>query len=336
VGTDVHERQRQRKGQRRSNESIDRQRRKQMLALVNTPTKQTPVELHDVAEPGAAPDQAVVAVQAFSLNRGELSLLKSRPEGWRPGQDIAGIIVQPAADGSGPGKGTRVVGLVDNGGWAQRVAVPTARMAVLPDTVSFAAAATLPVAGLTALRTVRLGGALLGRRVLITGAAGGVGRFAVQLAALSGAEVTGVAGRPERVTDLRERGAHTVVINIQEATGLFDLILESVGGASLATAITLVAPEGTLVMFGNSSGENTTISFQSFVGHHGARLIPFFSYLAGPPASFGADLAVLVSLIEAGKLTPPIGLEESWHNFGPATTALRDRQVQGKAVFHVD
>lgn len=307
-----------------------------MLALVNTPTKQTPVELRDVAEPEEAPDQAVVAVQAFSLNRGELSLLKSRPEGWRPGQDIAGIIVQPAADGSGPARNTRVVGLVDNAGWAQRAAVPTARMAVLPDTVSFAAAATLPIAGLTALRTVRLGGALLGRRVLITGAAGGVGRFAVQLAALAGAEVTGVVGRPERMTGLRERGAHTVVTNIQEASGLFDLILESVGGSSLATAITLVAPEGTLVVFGNSSGEDTTISFQSFVGHHGARLTPFFSYLAGPPASFGADLAVLVSLIEAGKLTPPIGLEESWRNFGPATTALRDRRVQGKAVFHIN
>jgi NADPH:quinone reductase len=307
-----------------------------MLALVNTPTKQTPVELREVAEPEAAADEAIVAVQAFSLNRGELALLKSRPEGWRPGQDIAGIVVQPAADGSGPGKGKRVVGLVDNGGWAQRVAGPTARMAVLPDTVSFAAAATLPIAGLTALRTVRLGGALLGRRVLITGAAGGVGRFAVQLAALAGAEVTGVVGRAERATGLRERGATALITNMQEANGLFDLILESVGGASLAAAISLIAPEGTIVVFGNSSGEDTTISFQSFVGHHGARLIPFFSYLAGPPASFGADLAVLVSLIAAGKLTPQIGLEESWHNLGQAINVLRDRRVNGKAVFHID
>src|SRR5258706_9810551 len=307
-----------------------------MLAFVNTPSAPLPVELREVAEPQPAADEALVEVHAFSLNRGELFLLAMRPEGWRLGQDVAGVVVQAAADGSGPKEGTRVVALVDGGGWAQRVAAPTARMAALPDNVSFASAATLPVSGLTALRTVRLGGALLGRRVLITGAAGGVGSFAVQLAALAGAEVTGVVGRPERATHLTERGAHTVVTNIQEATGLFDLILESVGGASLAAAIRLVAPEGTLVMFGNSSGEDTTISFQSFVGHHGARLTPFFSYLAGPPASFGADLAVLVSLIEAGKLTPPIGLEDSWHNFGPATTALRDRQVQGKAVFHVD
>jgi NADPH2:quinone reductase len=119
-------------------------------------------------------------------------------------------------------------------------------MAALPDNVSFASAATLPVSGLTALRTVRLGGALLGRRVLITGAAGGVGSFAVQLAALAGAEVTGVVGRPERAAGLAERGATAVVTHIQEAEGLFDLILESAGGSSLAGAISKVAPGGTL------------------------------------------------------------------------------------------
>ena len=305
-----------------------------MLALVNTPTKQTAVELRDIAEPEAAADEVIVAVQTFSLNRGELYLLKSRPEGWRPGQDIAGIVVQTAEDGSGPGEGTRIVGLVDSAGWAQRVAVSTKRLAVLPDTVSFAAAATLPVAGRTALRMVRLGGSLLGRRVLITGAAGGVGRFAVQLAALAGAEVTGIVGRPERAAGLRELGAAAVITDIQEADGLFDLILESVGGSSLAAAVRLVAPEGTIVVFGNTSGEDTTINFQSFVGHQGARLTPFFSYLSGSPASFGIDLASLVSLIEKGKLNPQIGLEESWHKLGQTLAALRDRRVNWKAVFH--
>ena len=92
----------------------------------------------------------MMEVHAFSLNRGELALLANRPEGWRPGQDVAGVVVQPAADGSGPEKGTSVVALVDGAGWSQHVAAPTARMAVLPDNVSFASAATLPVAGLTA------------------------------------------------------------------------------------------------------------------------------------------------------------------------------------------
>src|SRR5438874_13677483 len=151
------------------------ERRDLVLAIVNTPTALLPVELREVAEPQPAAGEAIVEVRAFSLNRGELALLASRPAGWRPGQDIAGIVVRAAADGSGPQEGTRVVAMVDGAGWAQRVAAPTARMAALPDNVSFASAATLPVAGLTALRTVRLGGALLGRRALITGAAGGVG-----------------------------------------------------------------------------------------------------------------------------------------------------------------
>src|SRR4249920_320553 len=111
-----------------------------MLALVNTPLASIPVEIRDVAEPEPAPDEALVEVHAFSLNRGELALLAGRPEGWRPGQDVAGVVVQAAADGSGPGKGTRVVALVDGAGWAQRVAAPTARMAVLSDNVSFASA----------------------------------------------------------------------------------------------------------------------------------------------------------------------------------------------------
>ena len=306
-----------------------------MLTLVNTPSAPIPVELNEVPEPVPMPSEAIVEVHAFSLNRGELALLASRPEGWRPGQDIAGVVVQPAADGSGPEKGTRVVALVDGAGWSQRVAAPTARMAALPENVSFASAATLPVAGLTALRTLRQGGSLLAQRVLITGAAGGVGSFAVQLAALAGAEVTGVVSHPDRAVGLSGLGASALVENIQDAEGLFDLILESAGGSSLVGAISKVAPGGTIVMFGNSSREQTPISFPNFAGHAGARLLAFFIYESGTPASMGVDLAKLVSLVAAGKLTPEIGLEDSWHNLYRATTALRERKVNGKAVFHI-
>jgi NADPH:quinone reductase len=321
---------------RKVKQKIDTKRRDPVRALVNTPSAPIPVEWRDIAEPEPAADEAVVEVRAFSLNRGELALLTARPEGWRPGQDVAGVVVQAAADGSGPKEGTRVVALVDGAGWAQRVAAPTARMAALPENVSFANAATLPIAGLTALRIVRHGGSLLGKRVLITGAAGGVGHFALQLAALAGAEVTGVAERPERATGLSELGAAAVVWNIQEAQGLFELILESAGGPSLAGAISKVAPGGTIVVFGNSSREETPINFSNFAGHAEAHLIPFFIYNSGTPASMGVDLATLVSLVAAGKLTPEIGFEDSWRNVYRATTALRDRKVNGKAVFHVD
>ena len=117
-----------------------------------------------------------MAVRAFSINRGELALLQTRTDQWRPGQDIAGVIIEPATDGSGPLTGTRVVALVEHAGWAELAAVPTARMSPLPDEVSVEQAAALPLAGLAALRTLRLGSDLLGRRVLVTGASFGTGQ----------------------------------------------------------------------------------------------------------------------------------------------------------------
>ena len=174
-----------------------------MLAVVNTPNGAAPAEIREVPEPTPAPNEAVVEVHAFSLNRGELRLMQIRPEGWRPGQDIGGVVLRAAADGSGPKAATRVVALTDNAGWAQRAAVPAHRMAALPDNVRFEEAAALPVAGLTALRTLRHGAPLLGKRVLVTGAAGGVGHMAVQIAARSGARVTAVVGSPERGRHVR-------------------------------------------------------------------------------------------------------------------------------------
>src|SRR5438128_9980688 len=178
-----------------------------MLAIVNTPSGPEPVVIREVAEPELRPDEALVAVHAFSLNRGELRLVQLRPEGWRPGQDVAGVVVRAAADGSGPAAGARVVALCDQAGWAERAAVLSHRIAPLADNVSFAAAAALPVAGLTALRTLRHGAPLLGKRVLITGAAGGVGNLAVQLAARSGARVTAIVGNAERGRGIEGLGA---------------------------------------------------------------------------------------------------------------------------------
>src|SRR5215469_1801442 len=114
-----------------------------MLAVVNTPNGSAPVEMRDVPEPRPASNEALVEVRAFSLNRGELRLFQIRPEGWRPGQDISGVVARPAADGSGPKAGARVVALIDNAGWAERAAVPAHRMAVLPDNVLLEEAAAL-------------------------------------------------------------------------------------------------------------------------------------------------------------------------------------------------
>jgi NADPH:quinone reductase len=209
-------------------------------------------------------------------------------------------------------------------------------MAVLPENVSFAQAATLPVAGLTALRTLRQGGSLVGRRVLITGAAGGVGTLAVQIAARSGARVTAVVGRPERAAGLKELGATEVVEGIDKAQGRFALILESGGGASLAKAIQLVEPKGTVVVYGNSSTEPTTINFADFRGAPNARVQSFSYFTSEAEERFAPDLAVLVSLIADGSLKPQIGVERSWRDILEVADQLRSRRVSGKAVLRVE
>jgi NADPH:quinone reductase len=206
-------------------------------------------------------------------------------------------------------------------------------MAVLPDNVSFAQACTLPVAGLTALRCVRLGGAIVGRRVLVTGAAGGVGTLAVRLAAHSGALVTAVVGRADRAAGLLELGATEVVEGIENATGRFRLILESGGGASLSTAVKLVEPHGTIAVYGNSAAAETTISFGDFRGAQNARIQSFFYFTSEPEEKFAPDLALLVSLVGDGHLQPVIGAERSWADFAQVAEALRARQITGKAVF---
>jgi len=304
-----------------------------MLALVNTPSGPAPVEVREVPEPTPAANEAVVEVHAFSLNRGELRLMQTRPEGWRPGQDIGGVVLQQAADGSGPASGTRVVALTDNAGWAQRAAVPAHRMAALPDNVRFEEAAALPVAGLTALRSLRLGAPLLGKRVLITGAAGGVGHMAVQIAARSGARVTAIVGGPERGRHVR--GADEIVEGIDKVTGSFGLILESAGGASLAASIAHIEAKGTIVIFGNSSGEPTSFSFRDFAEHPNARIQSFSYFRSEAEERFAPDLSLLASLVGEGSLKPAL-VERSWRDIAEIGPALRDRRIAGKAVFRID
>src|SRR5712692_3185333 len=307
-----------------------------MRALVATGNPAAPLKIREVGEASAEANQLIVEVRAISINRGELRLLANRPEGWRPGQDIAGVVAQSAADGSGPPVGTRVVALVDQAGWAERVAAPSSRIGVLPDGVSFSQAATLPVAGLTALRALRLGGMLLGRTVLVTGATGGVGHFAVQIAASAGAHVVGISRNPERGKSPLAGGDVRIESDLSTLPERFDVILESVGGDSLTAALRLVARDGIVVMFGNSSGQEARVAFGSIMSAPHARLYAFFIYESGEPPTFGADLSVLATEIAAGRLHPQIGHEASWRDPLAALEAGRQRSLEGKAVLRVD
>lgn len=299
-----------------------------MRVVVNTPQAADPIAFQETEDPRPGSGEALVAVRAFSVNRGELALLKARPEGWRPGQDVAGVVLDQAEDGTGPAAGSRVVGMVSQGGWSQFAAVSTERIAVLPDSVSIEQAAALPMAGLTALRTVRIGGSLLGRRVLITGANGGLGRFQIELASRAGAEVTAVTSKVETVgKELKSLGAAEVVADIAEASGLYDLILESVGGASLAGAVKKSAPGSTVVVLGASSGETAPVTVFDFFGHEGAKLQNYMSYASSDHD--GRDLQLLVGLVAADRLHPTLATTADWSELSSVIGQMRDRSVAG-------
>lgn len=313
-----------------------------MQAVVVDPQSPQRLGFRAVEPPVPQATEALVRVKAISLNRGEVVYRVQGAAGARLGWDLAGVVEQPSAAGPGPARGARVVGLLPAGAWAEQAAVPVTALAEIPPSVTFAQAAALPTAGLTALAAIGHGGSLLGRPVLVTGASGGLGLFACRLACLAGARVVGQVRQPGAAPLAREAGAEQVVIgeNVAAAapSGPYPLIVEQLGGQPLAEAMTQLAPGGTCVSVGVSTGPagyQVPIDMARMRRAPGAclRILNLYQELDQEPASSG--LQRLVSLVGSGKLAPHLGAEADWREIGKVAQALLDRTFPGKAVLHI-
>lgn len=300
-----------------------------MQAVIYDPDQPSNLRLSEVDEPVVAESEALIEVKAVALNFGEVHFIDAmRQPGEVPGWDSAGVVSVAAADGSGPAVGSRVVGFNGQGGWAQRRAVATENLAVLPASIDFGTAAALPVAGVTALQALRALGPVVGRRVLITGASGGVGRFAVQLAARAGAHVVAAVGSAARGAGLVGLGAAEVVVGLDQVTEPVFGVLDNVGGALLVEAFSLVSDGGSLQSIGMASNSPSTIDFE--IERRGGARKRLEVFTVRTP--FAPDLDYLLALVAVDELDPQIGLRTSWTDVADAAAALLGRTVVGKAV----
>lgn len=216
-----------------------------MKTVVPTGRPDATVEIAERTMPVPQPGEALVRVQAFSVNRGEIFLLEDPRPGHGPARTSPAWWYRqrptgPDRPGRRPARGgtprSRRMGRVRRG--------PAGSLAPIPGDLSDVEAAALPLAGLTALGLLRTAGNITGQRILLTGAAGGVGHYVAELAANSGAEVTAVTSSAQRGERLTSLGAASVIHDTADAVGPFDLALESIGGKNLPLALDRLAHRG--------------------------------------------------------------------------------------------
>ncbi|MBT2383613.1 zinc-binding dehydrogenase [Streptomyces sp. ISL-11] len=308
-----------------------------MRALLVDRSLPTGLRIGRVPDPEPGPHQALIRVTATSLNYGEVRFsLDEAPDGAVLGWDAAGVVERPAADGSGPAAGTPVVTLGTDGAWAELRAVDTDWIGTAPAGADLGPISTVPVAGASALRALHRAGPLLGRRILVTGATGGTGRYAVRLARRGGAYVIASTGDPARHGDsLRAQGAHEVVAGPQQVTEPVNGVVDLVGGQQLVDAYGMLAEGGTLVAVGHSAHQGESFPYGALFGDGGRHDRSITSFSLPDCSGLSPDLTWLAHEVAAGELDPGIAWRGTWDRAAEAIDALLERRLHGKAVLDI-
>ena len=310
-----------------------------MKAVLINNSKPGCLEVDDTAAQQQYATETLVSVKAFSLNRGELLRAQAQENGTQIGWDFSGTVEDTASDGSGPPKGARVVGFSRRReGFAELVSVPSDDVAAIPDNVSFIDAAALPVAAITALYSLERCERLLGSNVLITGASGGVGMFACQLATLMGANVYGQIRRSEHESLVASTGAIPVLSpdgNGFSEYGPFRGIIDGVGGSLLANVLPYLSEDGRAVLYGFTDCESAELGIPNLIFTGAGRIEGFYLFRESQFESCAKGLARLSRLVGAGRLGCQVNVIEDWSKVGTVAGDLSERRFPGKAVLTI-
>ena len=311
------------------------------------------LEFRDLDRPAPKDNEVLIEVRAAGLHRGDWHIMTGLPYlirlvvptlGLRKpkvpvlGMDVAGRVEAVGAQVTRFRPGDEVFGWAD-GSFAEYACAAENQLAATPTALSFEQAAAVPISGFAALQAVRNQGELQqGQKVLVIGAAGAVGSFAVQLAKAFGAQVTGVASTTQ-IDLVRSIGADEVIdytrTDITDGTRQWDLIIDTAGRRTLSQLRRALTPSGTLVIVGGEGGGRWMGGFLRNLR------APLLSRFVGQRLRMLAskenqeDLQTLRDLIEAGKLTPRIGRTYPLGDVPEAMRAMEAGNTRGKIVITV-
>jgi NADPH2:quinone reductase len=304
------------------------------------------VEVRDVPEPVRAPDQVLVDVRAAGVNFPDVlqskGLYQYRPDPpFTLGSEVAGV-VREAPEDSAVAPGDRVVAFPGVGAFAEVVVAQADHVLPLPDEVSFAAGACLPMNYLTAhFALLRRGHLRAGQAVLVQGAAGGVGTACVQLAAAVGATVIAVVSTDAKAEVARAAGAtHTVPVEgfreaVKELGGV-DLVVDPVGGDRFTDSLRCLRPEGRLLVIGFTAGDIPTVKVNRLLLNNIDVVgVGWGGYALGRPGYLAGQWAELEPHLRAGRLDPLISATFPLERAAEALAQIDERRVTGKVVLEV-